>query len=266
MLEKKIIARGNTADVFEWGENKVLKLFKADIPKEAIENEYRINSELYKCNFPVVATYELIELHGRIGIVYEKMEGFTMSKLIACKPWRIAREARRLAQLHERIHRNVNLYLPYQKEKIRRNIALTELLDDYVKKKLYDYIEKLPDGNVLCHGDFHPDNILISESRTVIIDWMDATIGNPLADVARTSIILRFAAVANDRPCIERSILNWLRYKFYSEYIDQYKKITSVNINQIKQWELPIAAARLNESLSQREKIELLNFISGFQF
>jgi hypothetical protein len=38
----------------------------------------------------------------------------------------------------------------------------------------------LPD--TLVHGDFHAGNVALSDGRTVIFDWSDAAIGNPLVD------------------------------------------------------------------------------------
>ncbi|MDE6790423.1 MAG: aminoglycoside phosphotransferase family protein, partial [Clostridia bacterium] len=42
----------------------------------------------------------------------------------------------------------------------------------------------------LCHGDFHPSNIIITADGTpYIIDWAHATQGNASADVARTYLM-----------------------------------------------------------------------------
>ena len=138
---------------------------------------------------------------------------------------------------------------------------MTELLLDDVKMRSYEYINEIEDGNILCHGDFHPDNILITKNGEIIIDWMTATQGNPLADIARTSIIFKFGVVP-DKTYIEKQIINFIRNKFYLEYIKYYMKLTGVKIEQIEQWELPVASARLTEWLPKDEKAALLNFIN----
>ena len=48
-----------------------------------------------------------------------------------------------------------------------------------------------PDGDRLCHGDFHPMNILGDVSQPVIIDWPDARRGDPAADVCRSYLLMR---------------------------------------------------------------------------
>ncbi|PYM39944.1 MAG: hypothetical protein DME16_26965 [Candidatus Rokuibacteriota bacterium] len=46
---------------------------------------------------------------------------------------------------------------------------------------------------VICHGDFHPHNILYSGGAvTGVIDWPNVVVAEPAYDVATTRIILRF--------------------------------------------------------------------------
>jgi aminoglycoside phosphotransferase (APT) family kinase protein len=47
------------------------------------------------------------------------------------------------------------------------------------------------DRRVICHGDFHPQNILMSDGRvTGVIDWPNAIVADPACDVASTRVIL----------------------------------------------------------------------------
>lgn len=260
MEKGKLIGQGRSAEVFEWGEDKILKLFRADFPNIATENEYKISSNICNQLSFVPKVYEFVEIDNRCGIIYEKIDGISMMKVIATKPWKAKKEARRLAKLHLSIQEKVDFELPNCKIRLKENISKTELLGDDIKLRLYEYIDKLEDDNILCHGDLHPDNVLISKDGEMIIDWMTATKGNPLADIARTSIMFKFGVVPV-KSSIERKIINFFRNKFYLEYINHYMDITKVNIEQIEKWELPIAAARLIEWLPKSEKTTLLNFI-----
>ncbi|MDD3224125.1 MAG: aminoglycoside phosphotransferase family protein [Clostridium sp.] len=261
MEKGKLIGQGRTAEVFEWGQDKILKLFRYDVPKIVIENEYEVSINIYKKFKITPKVYELIEVDDRSGIIYERINGISMMKVIASKPWKLKREARRLAELHKLIQQKVEFDLPNGKTRLKDNISNTELLEDNVKNKLYEYIDKLEDDNILCHGDLHPDNILITSKGQVIIDWMTATNENQLSDIARTSIMIKFGIVT-DKPYIARQIINFGRNKLYLEYIKHYMKLTGVKLEQIEQWELPVAAARLTEWLPKDEKAALLNFIN----
>jgi len=50
-----------------------------------------------------------------------------------------------------------------------------------------------PGRRVVCHGDFHPQNILaLGRAVTGVIDWPNALVADPACDVASTLTILRF--------------------------------------------------------------------------
>jgi uncharacterized protein (TIGR02172 family) len=259
----KLIGQGRTAEVYEYSTDKVIKLFRKGIPANAIKNEYRISLELYKKGFPVAKTFDFIEYSDRCGIVYEKINGISMLKYISSKPWKINAEARRLAELHKNIQQEIKIEIPDQKNRLKEDISRTELLPNEVKDKLYRYIDTLKGNNILCHGDFHPDNILISKEKEVVIDWMTATKGNPLADIARTSVIFKYAFIPEDKSFVEKKIINNTRNKFYSRYIKHYLQISNNSIEEIEQWELPVAAARLTEWVPENEKQILLNYVDG---
>src|SRR4030095_15455198 len=54
-------------------------------------------------------------------------------------------------------------------------------------------LDGLPAGDRLCHGDFHPGNLLVCADRVSVIDWPNATRGVPEADYARTMLLLEQA-------------------------------------------------------------------------
>ena len=85
------------------------------------------------------------------------------------------------------------------REQVRRatNIAATKLLDERRKQHMLGSIADMPDGDRLCHGDFHPMNILGEASQPVIIDWSDARRGDPAADVCRTYLLMKLHAAEN---------------------------------------------------------------------
>lgn len=257
----KLIGQGRTAEVYELEDNKILKLYKQDFPKTAIEHEYKVSSALVNNDIPSPKVYELIEHDNRSGIIYEKISGATMMKIMSAKPWKIAFYAKKLAELHCSIQKTIDCDLPEYKDKLLENINITDLLSDDIKKKLNAYIDTLGDGNILCHGDFHPDNIIMSAGKSIVIDWMTATKGDPLADVARTVVLFKYAAIPEEKSFIEKKIIGFVRNKFLNEYLKHYIKISCAKPADIEKWELPIAAARLIEWVPKSEKERLIKYI-----
>jgi aminoglycoside phosphotransferase (APT) family kinase protein len=52
----------------------------------------------------------------------------------------------------------------------------------------------LPEGDRLCHGDFHPLNVLGTPSAAIVVDWLDARAGIPDADLCRSWLLMHLAA------------------------------------------------------------------------
>ena len=51
----------------------------------------------------------------------------------------------------------------------------------------------------LCHGDLHPGNVILGRDGPVLIDWFDVSRGDPVADVARTALLVSTRAPRRQR-------------------------------------------------------------------
>lgn len=106
----------------------------------------------------------------------------------------------------------------------------------------------MPRREHLCHGDFHPGNVILSATDEVVIDWVDASLGDPLADVARTSVLLSGAAyAAPDGP------QSTLIRNFQSDYLSCYLDGADADRIQYRRWIPIVAAARLSEGVAEAE-------------
>ena len=128
-----------------------------------------------------------------------------------------------------------------------------------MKETLLDVLEQLPDGNALCHSDFHPENIIISARGPIIIDWLTAKRGSPMADVARTSLVLRVGAPPGIGAVLRRLMLLGASL-MNSVYLKRYAKFESFSREQMNRWLPLLAAARLAEAIPE-EKKQLLAII-----
>ena len=81
-----------------------------------------------------------------------------------------------LAILHKRILSHQVPYARSLKTRLRHNIDRVEALGARAKAALLKVLDSLPCGNCLCRGDFHFDNIIVSqrehkESISSSITW-----------------------------------------------------------------------------------------------
>jgi uncharacterized protein (TIGR02172 family) len=245
---ESLIGQGRTADVFRYGENKVIKVFHQEFTKLAYE-EYSTAQNIASVGIPAPDVYDLMDVENKKGIVYEYIQGTTMVRLIQKNPFKVVRYAKQLADLHAEINSKPVSSLTNIKESIVATIRNVLSIKQADREAIICYLKTLPDGERLCHYDFHPGNVLISDGNAKAIDWMTAGAGNPCADVCRTGVILNSNALPPNVSVIEKIMANALRKIFYANYFTHYCKITDVKPEEVEQWLLPVAAARLAEGI-----------------
>ena len=248
MEKGELIGAGRTADVYAWGDERVIKLYQDWMPAVAIEREFAITRLAREAGLPVPAAEEMLRVDGRLGIVFERVRGISLLKMLETRPWQIVALARLLAEHHARMHAcSLSPEAPGQREQIEQGIAWAKDLSELEKQRILTGLAHLPAGNSLCHGDFHPDNIIITDHGPVIIDWMTSRRGQPLADVARTVLLLQSGGLPPRVSFAMRLLINASRSWLVTVYLARYLQIHSASQSEIDAWKLPLLAARLFE-------------------
>ena len=258
---KDRIAQGNTAEIYRMADHKILKLYRRGLPNVVVEREYQNGLIIQTILDHVPKVYEIVEIEGRLGILFEELCGKDMLKMILSSPWRVNDYARKLAHYHLEIQRPVSDRLWSVKEKLRNDLGSADDLSDELKEVILRSLDGLPDGDTLCHFDFHPGNIMIVNQQPYFLDWMTACRGDACADVTRTGILMKYGEVIN-APWIVKRLISLAQRHIYKTYIREYLLISGYPIEAIHQWELPVAAARLREWISDHERQVLLNLVN----
>lgn len=246
------IARGRTADVYVWEEGYVLKLFHNWFSLDDIEYEQRIARAVHASGVKTPAVRELVQVEGRNGLIYERAEGISMLEMFQRKPWRVIQFGRMLAELHAQMHECVfEADVPPQRKKLEYKIRNADALPTPLKTALTTLLLSLPDSDRVCHGDFHPANVLMNGGEATVIDWIDASRGNPLADVARTSIIMLGATASSQIP---NPVLKVFVRVFHSAYLKHYFRLRPGREDEYRRWLPIVAGARLSENIPELEK------------
>jgi aminoglycoside phosphotransferase (APT) family kinase protein len=255
------IAQGRTADVYAWTEGTILKLYQTWCPSHWVEHEARVARAIVAGGIPTPAVVgELVEVDGRRGVVYERVEGLSMLQALNARPWTIPKHARELAELQARYQRLMVPGLHNYHASLERTIRRAPHLVEVEREELLELLATLPVGEALCHGDLHPGNVIISPKGPVIIDWMTAVSGNPWADVARTSLLLTVGPKAAGRQLIP--LIRMFVNLYYSTYLKRYLALQPGVQDQLKCWRPVVAAARLEERI-EPERESLLQMVRG---
>ena len=109
----------------------------------------------------------------------------------------------------------------------------------------------MPEGDKVCHGDLRPANVPISGNKATVMGWVDASHGNPLAYMARTTVIFLGAANTRQTPDQFRKVFTKLSH---AVYLREYFRLHPHGMEEYRHW-LPIAAAAsLTEGMPELEK------------
>lgn len=245
------VARGRTADIHAWGDGEVLKLYHDWFGLESIEYELRMAQAVSAAGLPAPRPGQIVWVNGRNGLTYERIDGISLLEGLQREPWLVIHHARQCAQLHAQMHADpFRPEIPAQRSRLEKKIGQASALPADLKSAALRALEGLPDGDRLCHGDFHPGNILQTKAGLITIDWIDATRGNPLADVARSTIILLGAAASSQipNPLTKASIR-----LFHAAYLRQYFRLRPGGEQEYRRWLPVVAAARLSEQIPELE-------------
>jgi len=247
-----LIGKGNTAEIYQWEENKILKLYYNYMPKEAADWEYNITKQLSDRYTFLPKAYEKVQKEDRYGAVYEKIAGKAMLGELFGNLKEYKYYCRTLAGIHKDIQRDIDFEFISVKDKLRGDIARAEHLTEAEKTLVNNYMDGLPEGNRLCHFDFHPDNVILTDKGPITIDWMTACKGEPVADAARTFIMLKYSDIPEPNP-FKKKLISFFQGRMAASYLKEYLKITRYHMEDLKKWELPVAAARLSERRPESE-------------
>ncbi len=79
-------------------------------------------------------------------------------------------------------------------------------------------LPRFSDGNAILHFDLHPDNVMLTDRGPVVIDWSNVAIGDPLADVM-FSWMLMSTAEPEQVPALIRPVLQRVRRNLTNGFI-----------------------------------------------
>ncbi len=251
---------GRTAEIFPIEEGKVLKLFLPTIPLDWIDQEVDTGRYIQDLQLPVPRVFQRGTWKGREGVVYERIEGPSLLNALARRPWKVVQYARLLAGLHARVHDvPAPAALETQREWAAGALRVTNKLSDDVRERVLHLLDCLPAGNQLCHGDFHPGNIILTRRGPMIIDWMTASKGVACGDVARTSIILEAAQAPAGTPM--RWLLQWVRKLFLATYLQAYFQLRPLEKKSLTAWRVVMAADFLADAGLPEEEAALRDIV-----
>ena len=242
MSDKKVLLKRPNKEIYV--ESDVLvKKFDKSFKKSDILNEALNQARVEETGLLVPKVLEVGIFDGRWAIVSEFIEGKTMAQLTE-QPEKKEELMSRFVDIQLSIHARRAPLLNKLKDKMERKIDGTSL-DATTRYELHTRLESMPKHKKVCHGDYNPSNVIITESGDAyIIDWSHATQGNASADAARTYLLFWLAGDVDSAHL----------------YMDLFCRKSDTAKQYVEKW-LPIVAASQSVKGKPEERELLMHWV-----
>lgn len=234
-----IIAERKTKTVYK-DNDTVVKLFIKDYSKADILNEALIHSRVEEnTNLNIPKLLEVKKYGSRWALTTEYVEGKTLTELMTEHPEKQNEYLDLFVKLQLEVLSNTVPLLNRIKDKFRKKLTDTTLIDENIKYELLQRLEGMKNHTKLCHGDFNPSNIIVKPNgECYILDWSHATVGNASADAARTFLI--FSLYGNE--------------ELANQYLEMFANKSTIEKSNIQRWIPIVAATQLTKGIAEEQE------------
>jgi aminoglycoside phosphotransferase len=212
-----LLGAGRLAEVYE-DSGGVVKLYRPGVGPEMAQHEAFVLDALRVTALTVPVNLGVSQIEGRWGLRISRMPGTALGGQI--EAGNLPAVLSVLVDMHRAVLSCSVSGLPKIKQRLADRLGRAAHLGTSQQATLLDRLTLLPDGDTLCHGDFHPYNIMVDGQRAGIIDWPDATLGPPAADIARTYMLMALhmpemaerylEAMTRTGISAQREVMDWL--------------------------------------------------------
>jgi Ser/Thr protein kinase RdoA (MazF antagonist) len=204
----------------------------------------------------VPAFYDFVTVDGRPGAIVDRIDGEDLMTMLGDRPWRVRSVGLISGALHARVHElNAPGELPSLKDELNARLH-SPLVPQVIQDTALANLALLPDGDRLCHGDYHPGNVLTARDGHLVIDWTRAARGDPAADVAATRLLLTAGTVPRDAPFLVRRLDKFGRRLLLDTYERGYRRGQQLDADMVERWGRVCIAARLADDIeNEREGV-----------
>ena len=195
----------------EWQEPLVVRLLPSPDREPQAHREAAAQQWSASMGFRAPQVLEVLGPDDGFGLPAQVMElapGTTMLDALGGKPWRARRLVDQLAHLQLELHalptdswpgpEGPSGALDHRLALPRRVAAALGDADLARALEQADGLTNIATSGplVVCHGDFHPLNVVVDGDEASVIDWTDAGLGPREADVSRTLLLFSIASIA----------------------------------------------------------------------
>ena len=193
----EIIGQGAQGGVYRLDKDSIIKVFKPHMPRAEVERERSRAQEALLRGIPTAIPYDIVQCGDSLGVVYEMLSTDTLSGHIIKEPERLEHYAKEYARTVKRFHdSDVRDTILPDIRKRRMDGLLRARQCGGISQEQYEgckrFFDLLPERTTFIHGDLNPNNYMIHNGETLLVDMGGAGYGHPIMDIASAYLITGF--------------------------------------------------------------------------
>lgn len=170
-------------------EKRLAKLFTLGFAANMAAQEFATSQTVYKLGIPTPLPIRLVTDGERYGAEYELIENKrSFARIISEEPDRLEPLSKEFATLARRIHATPadTARVPSMKQRLLTFYEDKEMVPDFLRGRIVDFIQAVPEYPFCLHGDLQIGNIIRSGNRDLWIDVGQFSYGVPEWDLGFT--------------------------------------------------------------------------------
>lgn len=183
----EVVGIGACGTVYRISSDTIVKVYKPEVSLEIINRERELARRAFILGVPTAIPYDIVDVDGSIGTVFELLNANTIQKEIIDHPDNFDNYLKLYCDVLKTIHNSVlkpGELTSAKSESLKWIEKIKNVLgEDYYKKAL-TLVTNINDDNHMIHGDYHVKNLMIQNGEPFIIDMDTISTGSPIFEYA----------------------------------------------------------------------------------
>ena len=183
-----LIGKGAYGKVYRLSPDTIVKSFYRGNPLSDIERERNLAKQAFILGIPTAISYDVVKIkEEKLGAVYELIASDSLLDTFIKHPEEYDFYLSQYVHLLDQMRNTRISDSAIPSYKIDLKIRLDRcrgLLDEALLAKMRTFIDSLPDGDRLLHGDCHFKNLFVTPDGLMLIDMDTLSKGDPIYELA----------------------------------------------------------------------------------
>jgi len=226
--------------------DKCIKMYNPECSKVAVLNAALNQARIEAMGLGTPKLIEVTTVDGKTAIISEYIEGKSLAQLMEENPDKRDEYMELFVDLQMEIHSKTCSHLNPLRHDLDKKILASDL-NATTRYDLHARVAEMARDSKVCHGEYSPDNVIISESgKPYILDWAYANQGNALADAAKTYLLF------------------WLKGDITGakKYLNIFCEKNNTDIKSVQRW-IPVMAVAQSVDCDEKEREFLLSLVNA---